>query len=59
MFNITEDTVNDMGGKDTELSTEDCRQKFMNSVNRHNRVLAEPPILMNGSVAYSQQTPWI
>ena len=59
MFNIDEQLVNSLGGSEKELSTEDDRRVFMNNVLGHNNTLPSPPICVNGSIAYSQQTPWI
>ena len=59
MFSIDEQLVNSLGGIEKELKTEDDRRVFMSNVLGHNNTLPSPPICINGSIAYSQQTPWI
>ena len=59
MFNINDKMVSNLGGAESELTTEDDRNRFMNSIIGHNDNLPEAPICVNGSIAYSQQTPWI
>jgi hypothetical protein len=44
---------------DREFKTDDERKIFMEEVFKSNYGLKTPPIEVNGSIAYSQQTPWI
>ena len=59
MFNITDSIVDYMGGLDAGLVTEEDKRKLMYPIIQHNTNLEEAPIMLNGSVSYSQQTPWI
>jgi len=59
MFNIDDQLVNSLGGVDKELATEEDRRVFMRNLQGHNSTLPSAPICINGTMAYSQQTPWI